>query len=159
MPGGEWRLWYNDERDNKSIRYAVSTNFHMWSDRGKVIGDEAGEGPKVFRWRDRYWMITDVWKGLAAYRSKDAVNWERQPGGNLLAQPGRGRDDGVKGQHADVIVNGKRAYLFYFTHPDAPAAPRRSSIQVVELKLRDGWLTADRDAPTRISLKAPRCSR
>ena len=27
---------------------------------------------------------------------------------------------------------------------------RRSSIQVVELELKDGWLTCDRDKPTRI---------
>jgi hypothetical protein len=32
---------------------------------------------------------------------------------------------------------------------------RRSSIQVVELKLKDGWLTCSRDEPTHINLVPP----
>jgi hypothetical protein len=75
--------------------------------------------------------------------------------------PGKGVDDQAPGQHADVVVSGDRAWLFYFTHPgrkpgvaDSPAA-RRSSIQVVELVEQDGNLSADRDSPTRIDLRTP----
>ncbi len=104
-------------------------------------------------------MVVDEWKGLGIFRSDDATTWEKQPS-YLVGEPGTGEDDQVKGGHPDVVVDGDRAYLFYFTHPGRrPGAPkgkpeqRRSSIQVVELKLKDGWLTCDRDQPTRIGLR------
>ncbi|MCP5521985.1 MAG: family 43 glycosylhydrolase [Verrucomicrobiales bacterium] len=162
MPDGSWRLWYNNEPDHKAIYLATSPNLYRWTDQGKAIGDKAGEGPKVFRWHGRYWMIVDQWEGLGVYRSDDADHWEQQPE-NILAQPGRGTDDQVKGGHADVVVNGDRAYLFYFTHPGrhGPDArkdtteQRRSSIQVVELHHENGWLTCDRDQPAAIRLEPP----
>jgi GH43 family beta-xylosidase len=163
LPDGTWRMWYNNERDQKSIYFADSSDLATWRDRGKAVGDQGGEGPVVFQWREAYWMITDVWDGLAVYRSPDAQQWTRQTDGNLLQQPGRGADDGVKGGHADVVVAGDRAYLFYFTHPGRtdPRGPadgyeqRRSSIQVVELHEQDGRLSADRDAPTYLRLTRP----
>lgn len=157
-----WRLYYNNELDGKSIWYAESADLETWTDRGKLIGDEAGEGPKAFDWRGRSYLVTDVWKGLAVYSSADGLAWKRQQD-NLLAVPGRGADDGVYGQHADVVVNGDRAWLFYFTHPGRKPgvkqtdslATRRSSIQVVELFEKDGVLSVDRDAPARVALRAP----
>ena len=164
LSDGTWRLWYNNERDGKSIYFADSADLFRWQDRGKVTGvsERPGEGPKVFRWQDRYWMVVDIWKGLGVYRSDDAVAWTVQPG-NLLDVPGKGMDDQVKGGHADVVVSGERAFLFYFTHPGrrGPEAnqdgyeQRRSSIQVVELVYRDGWLSCDRDQPTHILLRPP----
>jgi hypothetical protein len=162
LPEGGWRMWYNNEADRKSIWYADSTDLVTWTLKGKAIGDQAGEGPKVFRWRGAWWMITDVWKGLAVYRSADLTNWQRQPA-NLLQAPGKGADDGTIGGHPDVVVSGERAFLFYFTHPGRTAgnekldgpAQRRSSIQVVELKEANGTLTADRDSPARINLIPP----
>src|SRR5688572_5170405 len=159
LPNGGWRMYYNNEPDGKSIWYADSPDLEQWTDRGKLIGDQAGEGPKAFRWREQWWLVTDVWKGLAVYRSNDGLAWERQPN-NLLEAPGRGADDQVKGSHADVVVSGDRAWLFYFTHPgrkDDKADPyetRRSSIQVVELTSGGGWLQADRDSPTRVALRS-----
>ena len=152
-------MFYNNERDNKSIWYADSPDLEQWTDRGKLIADEKGEGPKAFRWRNKWWLITDVWKGLAVYRSEDGLTWTRQPG-NLLEAPGKGADDQVKGAHADVVVTGDRAWLFYFTHPgrkDTKAdtyETRRSSIQVVELKESGGVLKADRDSPAHVALSA-----
>jgi hypothetical protein len=117
----------------------------------------------VFRWRGAYWMITDVWRGLAVYRSDDALRWTRQSGANLLERPGLGPDDRVPGGHADVLVSGDRAYLFYFTHPgrtggggagdrtDGPEQ-RRSVIQVVELEESGGVLSTDRDRPVHMRL-------
>jgi hypothetical protein len=131
---------------------------------GKVagVGERPGEGPKVFRWNNHYWMIVDVWKGLGVYRSDDALTWTAQPG-NLVEVPGKGEDDQVKGGHADVVESGGRAFLFYFTHPGRRGGnekrdgydQRRSSIQVVELEYRDGWLTCDRDQPAHILLRPP----
>ncbi len=161
LPGGGWRMWYNNERDRKSIYYADSPDLSTWTDRGRVVADQGGEGPKVFAWRGAWWMITDVWRGLAVYRSTDAVTWKRQPA-NLLEQPGQGEDDQVMGGHADVVVSGDRAYLFYFTHPgrrgpDAKkdgAEQRRSTLQVTELFQDGETLRAERDTPTRILLRA-----
>ena len=163
LPDGNWRLWYNNERDKKSIYYADSPDLQHWTDKGKAVHDQPGEGPKAFRWKNAYWLITDVWRGLAVYRSDDAVNWIRQPGNNLVQEPGRGTDDGVKGGHCDVVVSNDRAFLFYFTHPghtpghekdDGPEM-RRSSLQVVELHEQDGKLGCNRDEPTFIDLAAP----
>ena len=39
----------------------------------------------------------------------------RQP--NILDQPGLRAGDGAIGRHADVLVQGGQAYIFYFTHP------------------------------------------
>ncbi len=159
-PNGTWRLWYNNETDGKSIYYADSPDLFAWEDRGKVIGDQPGEGPKVFFWKDRYWMVVDVWDGLGIYRSDDLKDWRRQEG-NLLQVPGKGADDQVKGGHPDVVVCEERAYLFYFTHPGRTRSTvkaeekdlRRSSIQVAELQFRDGQILCDRDQPVAIQLK------
>lgn len=158
-PDGGWRMWYNNERDGKSIYVADSPDLYHWTDGGKAVGDRPGEGPVVFRWRGHTWMIVDNWRGLGVYRSEDGEAWERQPD-NLLEAPGTGTDDQVKGGHPDVVVNGDRAFLFYFTHPGRRGAEargngydqRRSSIQVVELDEADGWLTCDRDRPTAVRL-------
>ncbi len=162
LPEGGWRMWYNNEKDRKSIYYADSPDLYVWEDKGKAVGDRAGEGPTVFDWKGHRWMIVDNWQGLGVYRLQEDGSWLRQSQ-NLLQTPGRGNEDGVIGQHPDVIVSDERAYLFYFTHPGRTGEnarrdayeQRRSSIQVVEMDYRDGWLTCDRDKPTCIMLKAP----
>ncbi len=163
MPTGQWWMWYNNEPDHKAINRAVSDDLYHWTDIGKVQSDQAGEGPMVFRWRGKYFMIKDVWDGLAAYSSNDALTWIRQPK-NILQTPGIGADDHAIGQHPSVILSEDRCYLIYFTHPERNKTPkpiadsiahRRTSIQVVELQLTDGVLTCDRDQPTMINLVPP----
>ncbi len=156
---GSWRMWYNNEPDNKAIYYADSPDLYQWTDHGKATGDVPGEGPNVFFWHGYFWMVVDIWRGQAVYRSLDAMTWERQPD-VILAEPGVGEDDRVMGGHAKVQVCGDRAYLFYFTHPGRvpenagqdQTETRRSSIQVVELHLENGWITCDRNAPCQIRL-------
>ena len=157
MPGGSWRLYYNNERTGKSINYADSPDLANWMDKGLAFKSR-GEGPKGFRWHDKFWVIIDEWKGLGVFRSDDASGWSKQPV-NLLATPGNGADDHDIGRHCDVVVSGNRAFLFYFTHPGLNSADktdtherRRSSIQVVELQYKDGWLACDRDEPAHILL-------
>lgn len=161
LPDGRWRMWYNDERRGKSMNYADSPDLYTWTDKGPCDGSFRGEGPKVFRWDNEWYMIIDAWQGLGVYRSEDLLHWERQAD-NLLDIPGEGADDHVKGGHCDVVVQGDRAYVFYFTHPgrnpekppESEADTRRSSIQVAELMIQDGVVTCDRDAPCFIALKA-----
>jgi sucrose-6-phosphate hydrolase SacC (GH32 family) len=160
LPDGNWRMWYNNESDHKSMYYADSKDLYHWEDKGKAVGDQPGEGPKVFKWKDKYWMVSDVWHGLAQYESGDLISWKRIPG-NLVEEPGKGKDDGVIGHHPDVVVNNGRAYLFYFTHPgqvdtipkDNLYQKRRSSIQVVELEFKGDRITCDRNKPTYIDLQ------
>jgi sucrose-6-phosphate hydrolase SacC (GH32 family) len=160
LPDGSWRMWYNNERDGKSIFYADSKDLYNWTDKGKAIAAR-GEGPKVFKWKGTYWMIIDAWKGMEVYQSDDLLKWNKQPA-RILEEPGKGKDDQAIGGHCDVVVDAERAYIFYFTHPGrskaSPAAPgsteeKRSVIQLAELKYSNGTITVDRNEPVVISLK------
>lgn len=155
LPGGRYRLWFNDERRGKAIRYADSPDLLRWQVKGTVV-DTPGEGPKAFRWRGRWWLVSDAWKGLLVLRSDDGERWTRQTG-YLLADPGTAPTDRAKGQHPDVIVSGDRAYIVYFVHQSGedgatPDSGRRTVLQIAELVERDGALTVDRNAPTRVKL-------
>jgi len=155
-----YRLWYNNEKDGKSIWYAESPDLKNWTDKGKAIAAR-GEGPKVFYWHGQYFMIVDAWKGMEVYSSTDLLNWTKQKD-RILEAPGKGKDDQAMGGHCEVIVNNNRAFVYYFTHPgrrkDKPAArgsfdDKRSVIQVAELEYKEGEIVCDRDKPLRLKLK------
>jgi predicted GH43/DUF377 family glycosyl hydrolase len=163
LPDGTWRLWYNNEKDGKSIWYADSKDLYNWEDKGRAIAIAArGEGPKTFKWQGKYFMIVDVWKGMEIYSSDDLLTWKKQTN-RILEEPGKGTDDQAIGGHCDVVVNDNKAYLFYFTHPgrrkDKPAVKnsfddKRSVIQLAELKYNNGEIACDRDKPVTIHLKS-----
>ncbi|MBW8845759.1 MAG: hypothetical protein JF607_12400 [Burkholderiales bacterium] len=150
-PDGGWRLWYKDELGGSKLKFADSADLKTWTLRGPVSQLPA-EGPKVFPFAGKWWLVADLWKGLLVLRSDDAEHWQEQPA-RLLADIGTAPTDRAKGQHPDVQVVDGRAYLFYFVHqsgePEAKADNRwhqRTAIQVAELKLQDGWLMVDRHA-------------
>ncbi|WP_239017781.1 glycoside hydrolase family 43 [Sphingomonas aracearum] len=160
LQSGGFRLFFNDERMNKAIRTADSTDLVHWTVKDRLT-DTPGEGPKAFRWRGRWWLVSDAWKGLLVLSSADGERWTRQPG-YLLAEPGIAPTDRAKGQHPDVIVAGDRAYIVYFVHQDGeaeaqanPDRKRRSVLQIAELKEVAGQLTVDRNAPARVRLVPP----
>lgn len=160
LPSGGYRLWFNDERLGKAIRYADSADLKNWQVRETVV-DTPGEGPKAFRWKDRWWLVSDAWKGLLVMHSDDATNWTRQ-GDYLLADAGTHPTDRAKGQHPDVIVSGDRAWLIYFVHQSGeteagtdPNWHRRSVLQMVEMHEKDGVISVDRNAPTTVRLTPP----
>lgn len=159
---GRWKLWYKDEANNSHTYLAESDNLFDWTVVGPAVTDCAHEGPNVFEWRGHCWMITDPWDGLGVYRSSDLVKWERQ--GNILREPGKRADDGFRGSHADVEVNGDEAYIFYFVHPGgvdqqgatdvvSPYSQRRTSLQVARLSEANGVIACDRDAAFEFKLK------
>jgi len=162
IPAGQWRMWFKDERHSSHTWAADSPNLRDWKVVGEVIGGRGHEGPNVFKWRGSWWMVTDHWDGLGVFQSADAEKWTRQSD-NILREPGSRKEDGVKGGHADVLVQGDDAYIFYFTHPERkPSAPlpnpetyatRRSSIQVARLELKNGSMVCDRNAQVPFQLK------
>lgn len=167
MPDGMWRMWYKDDAQNAIIMMAESKDLYKWTyDSKPVLGKTSQEGPKVFKYKDYYWMLTDEWHGMRVYRSNDATNWEKQ--GLILDSASARPEDTPSGAHGDVIVVDDKAWVFYFTHPgrkthsdahmDAngiyPFNERRSSIQVAPLEFRDGTLISDRSKPFEFSLPA-----
>ncbi len=151
--GGGWRMWFKDEAADSRLFAADSPDLKTWTRRADPVTANAAEGPTVFRFAERWWLIADRWKGLQVLRSDDLSSWAEQPQ-NLLEQPGTQATDRGKGQHPGVVVQGGRAFLFYFVHQGGEDAAKtddryhqRSVIQVAELKLgADGWLMADREA-------------
>jgi hypothetical protein len=158
LDDGSWRLWYKDEDDHSNIHYVNSPDLYQWTVGGVAINDRPSEGPIVFRWKGRIWMIVDAWAGLGVYRSSDAVHWTPEKE-NLLAGAGLLATDRSEGHHADVAISQGRAFLFYFVQqegpdmvPNKPESANRSVLQAVELTEQDGQLKTDRNRPTFVSL-------
>ena len=117
---------------------------YTWEFVGEATSDCGQEGPNVFALGGKYWLIADVWKGLAVYSSDDLTHFTRQKS-DILVEPGTREQDNAKGHHADVLVAGDRAFIVYFTHP-ANTEHTRSSVQMAELKVENGVLVCDRNA-------------
>lgn len=146
LPQGGWRMWYKDEVHGAHTWAADSHDLYHWTIVGEVISDCAHEGPNVFELDGRCWMLTDEWRGQGVYFSEDLSHWTKQQQ-RILEKGGSRPEDGIMGNHADVVVTEHGAYAFYFTHPDRQGASHgyRSSIQVARLKVEQGILVCDRD--------------
>lgn len=164
LPDGGWRMWFKGEDGGGRTFAADSPDLTSWTVRGHVLDTPGGhEGPNVFRLGGWYWLVVDTWHGQAAYRSHDLDVWE--PAGQVLAgeigQRFARTDDVGPGLHGDVVSDGERAWIFYFTHPDRTeqahptAVSRRSSVLVAELTVVDGRLHCDRDADVDVDLPVP----
>lgn len=162
---GLFKMWYKDENHESRTYAAESRDLYSWTVVGEEVSDCAQEGPNVFALGGKIWMISDFWHGLAVYTSDDCAHWTRCP--NLLDASGTRPMDRGLGHHADVVVRGDRAFLFYFCHPYACELPadgnRREDftdqqrnvavVQAAELFVRDGVLVCDRNAE--VSWPAP----
>jgi hypothetical protein len=116
LSDGKWHMWYKDQKLGSITMTAVSSDLVNWQVADKpAIGGKAHEGPKIFNFKNYYWMITDEWQGQRIYRSSDAKEWERQ--GLILDKPGHRNEDTPTGAHAYVVTSGGHAYIIYFTHP------------------------------------------
>jgi len=161
LPDGKWHMWYKDQKLGSITMTAESNDLINWKVADKpAIDGKAHEGPKIFRFRNYYWMITDEWHGQRVYRSNDAKTWERQ--GLVLDTPGHRKEDTPTGAHADVVVSNDHAYIIYFTHPGRKThqddggldkdgaysySTKRTSIHAAELEFSNGTLVCDRDKP------------
>ena len=138
--GDKWRMWYKDEA-NKSYTYAADSNdLYNWKVAGPVLTDFAHEAPNVFKWKGYYWIAIDTWKGIGIYRSSDGYKWIHCP--NILVEPGDRADDKGHGHHPDVLVQGDKAFIFYFAYPQPGS---RSVLQVAELEFKNDQLVCDRN--------------
>lgn len=159
---GTYKMWYKDEAHGSHTYTAVSDDLYEWRVGGAEITDCPHEGPNVFEFGGKIWMITDEWNGLGVYESEDYAHWTRN--GVILREGGSREGDGVMGNHADVVVKDGEAYIFYFTHPFFPNEERlsggtvdtakkgRTCIQAARLAVRDGKLCCDRDEEFELKL-------
>ncbi|SEH02007.1 hypothetical protein SAMN05444920_12363 [Nonomuraea solani] len=134
LPGGGHRLWYKDEAHGSHTWAADSDDLYRWRVHGPAVTISAHEGPNVFTLGGRHWMIVDEWHGQRVLVSDDLDVW--RPRGLILDGPGE------FGHHADVVVTGEEAVVFYFTHP---GGERGSTVRAARLRVLDGELTCDRD--------------
>ncbi len=161
LPNGVWRMWYKDERSGSHTFYADSSDLYNWNDIGQTTFDSAQEGPNVFEFGGKYWLIADEWRGLGVYVSDDLTNFTRQDGANLLCDESRRPFDGAIGRHADVLCCGDRAYIVYFVHYNDTMTAENpvnkehapTAVQIAELHIKDGKLTCDRNEEFDITLK------
>ncbi|MEU6247962.1 glycosyl hydrolase [Glycomyces sp. NPDC047010] len=152
LPSGGWRMWFKDDDHGTHTYCADSPDLHDWTVVGPAVTVSKHEGPNAFTLGGSHWMLVDEWRGLRVLRSDDLETWTPQD--RILDASGTGPDDGGNGLHADVVVVGEDAFVFYFTHPgrhrDAPVrdnlyAHRRTSIQVARAHVVDGVLVCDRE--------------
>lgn len=161
LPSGTWRMWYKDERSGAHTFYADSDDLYNWKDIGQATFDGAQEGPNVFEFGGKYWLIADEWRGLAIYSSDDLTVFTRQEGVNILCDVSNRPLDCAIGRHADVISCGEHAYIVYFVHyNDTMAGENPSNIEhaptvvhIAELHITDGKLTCDRNEKFELNLK------
>jgi len=160
---GRYKMWYKDECHDSHTYSAVSDDLYNWSVVGEEINFNSHEGPNVFEFGGKKWMITDEWNGLGVYETEDFAHWNRQ--GVILRDGGTRPCDGVMASHADVVVNGDNAYIFYFTHPyflnenrlNKAYIPNpddgRACIQAAKLEVKDGILVCDRNKEFELKLE------
>lgn len=147
IESGVYKMWYKDEVHGSHTYSAISRDLYQWDVVGDEISDCAHEGPNVFELGGKKWMITDFWKGLGVYCSSDYINWIRKE--NILDKPGKRTMDAALAHHADVVVAGEEAFVFYFTHTNEdlvrPEQGLTASVQVARIVCKGDQLYCDRD--------------
>lgn len=149
-----YKMWYKDEEHGSRTYAAISTDLYQWKVVGEEVSDCPQEGPNVFEFQGIKWMISDYWHGLAVYRSEDFIHWERCK--DILTESGSRSMDVGLGHHADILVCGNRAYIFYFCHPYASENQtaeenisendrNKAVIQVAELIMEENHLICNRN--------------
>lgn len=156
MPDQMWGLWYKDEIIDRTC-FAVGDEQFRFQKIGVFDPDlVAAEGPDVFAWRGSHWLLADDLGGtggLRVYRSDDCRNWRKQP--CILGTSGTRSEDVGPAKHAEVVVSGDNAYVFYWTSRDQGShedARQLCVLQVAKLQMIDGQLACDRNADFELNL-------
>jgi hypothetical protein len=107
-----------------------------------------GEGPFVFYFQGYYWMLRDPdTDGLRVYRSPDGLAWTEQSA-FILVGAGTRPGDVKGGSHPSVLLQGNKAYIFYFAQE-----AQISCIEAAQLTVSNGVLSAIRDTPFEFILR------
>ncbi len=159
-PNGLFRMWYKDEGHHSHTYCADSKDLFTWDVVGPAIEGVGHEGPNVFYFKEAWWLIADYWKGQKVFKSADCQRWQET--GLILDQSGkRPMDQGV-GNHAQVLVIGEEAYIFYFASTPMENAKDnglfhgfpKTAIQVARLQVQGDTLVCNRDEDFEFSLPA-----
>ena len=153
-PDGLWTLWFKDEAAGGALR-SVSSRLlapASWSAPVTVL-PQWHESPVVFRLGGFWWLVAESRAGLTSYRSDDALTWEES--GAFVATSGSRLGDGGPVRSPDVIpVGDSTAYLVYYTQSghdsfgdQVPTSSQSSVAQAALVRVEDGRLSCDRDAP------------
>lgn len=163
--GDGYEMWYRDRptEETGGLYHAHSKNLYDWEllglakgdiNRVDVTGHTYQEGAFAFYWKGWFWIIADPHRGLAVYRSKDAVNWEYQ--GIIMYEPGKRFADNTRARHPSVLIKDNRAFIVYHVQPFLGYNPgtheagdeiyqKISFLQMAELNCENGKLTCNRD--------------
>lgn len=160
LDDGTWRMWYKDERDGAHTYYADSSNLYDWKEAGQATFDFAQEGPNVFKFGDKYWLVACEWSGQGVYSSTDLTAFTRQDGARLLSDVSSRKMDGAVGRHVDVYTCDDRAFIVYFVHyndsmdkeADTTVSHAPTVVQIAEFHIKDGKLVCDRNEDFEINL-------
>ena len=137
---GNWHMW------GKFSDMLQSTDLAKWTVKGTE--PTGGEGPFVFQFQGYYWMLRDPdTDGLRVYRSTDGTTWTEQ-NAFILVGAGTRSGDVKGGSHPSVLLQGNKAYIFYFAQE-----AQISCIQAAQLSVSNGILSAIRDAPFEFILR------
>ena len=154
IPSGVWRMWYKDENDESFSHYADSTDLYHWEHKGRCITYDHHEGPNVFWLEGLWWYIGDCWRGQGVFRSEDCENWEFA--GYILDKGGNRPNDSSMGNHADVLIQNGKGYIFYFSHSvKEKQRVEGTSVQVALLHRQGDTLICDRDEEFDFELLPP----
>lgn len=171
--GREFHVWFKGKKagDRKNELYhRVTTDFTTWRNTGfsksdvfnpEATGSSFEEAPYIFRWKGKFWLITDPHNGLFVYNSDDGESWEFQ--GSILKEGGTRKLDNTMARHCSVAVKEGRAFIFYHVEPwrrydlekkkankkvpiyKQPLKNRQSVLQMAELKYENGKIFCNRN--------------
>jgi hypothetical protein len=137
---GIWHMW------GKFSDVLQSTDLVKWTVKGTE--PTGGEGPFVFFFQGYYWMLRDPdTDGLRVYRSTDGTTWTEQSA-FILVGAGTRSGDVKGGSHPSILLQGNKAYIFYFAQE-----AQISSLQVAQLSVSNGILSAIRNTPFEFILR------
>lgn len=161
---GVFHVWYKGklktEKQNH-LFHLESTDLENWKNSGvsqsevfnpEITKESFEEAPYIFKWHDKFWLLTDPHKGLMVYESSNGENWKYQ--GIILKEGGTRSMDNSMARHCSVLVKDNRAFIFYHVEPwrdynspipKQPTSNRRAVLQMAELKVENGKIVCDRN--------------
>lgn len=166
-------VWFKGKEkgaEKNELFHLTTVDFIHWENRGfsksdvfnkTATGYNFEEAPYVFRWKNKYWLITDPHDGFIVYNSTNAKDWKFQ--GTILKKGGDRKLDNSMARHCSVAVKDGRAFIFYHVEPwrrydleklqvekrqrifDQPLQNRESVLQMAEIEFIDGKLICNRN--------------